>query len=402
MKNSELKKILTVLILIASAVFIYMAAAGTEKAGKDPGDQARVNPPETTGLRPEGEDSAEEVSGPTEGRPQKRGSRQVLNFIERELVNEDGGIMTGYLPEKGVPLKNTDVLSESQGLVMEYAVGIRDKALFDKCFNYVNGKMRKDPLIAWVVTEKGPARVNSSVDDLRIYRVLRKAESIWGGYSQMLDNLERALRRYNTQDHRLVNQYDFKYRKKSDKLKLGFADFEALKLLGDSNPLWEQVCQNSLTTVENGYISGSFPVYYSEYDYSGKNYIQGDINMAEGMVTIVHLAKINKLRPETLKWLRRAIDGDGIFARYKTDGTVSPVGRYESTAIYGLACMAAKYAGDTELAEKALARMEAMQISRPGQKIDGAFGNSDGTGIYSFDQCIGLLAYGTVEGSEEK
>lgn len=328
------------------------------------------------------------------------GSSGVLNFIENQLTNKAGGIRTNYVQEKGSQLKYTDVLSESQGLLMEYALLAKNRELFERSYNYLSTEMQKDPLAAWVVTDKGPSRVNSALDDLRIYRVLSKADELWGGYDGKLSSYEKMLRRYNTNNQRLINQYDFKYRKKSDKLKLCFADFEALKALSTRHPSWEKVYDNALSTVEKGYISDAFPLHYPEYDYSKKEYAHEDINMAEEMVTLLHLAKLGKLRPETLAWLKNSVEGEGVFAKYKTDGTVAAGHRYESTAIYGLIGMTAGLAGDTELANKAFTKMEAMRVFDSAKQTNGAFGNPDGTGIYSFDQCIALLTYGKFEESD--
>lgn len=329
------------------------------------------------------------------------GSSGVLNFIENQLTNKAGGIRTNYVQEKGSQLDYTDVLSESQGLLMEYALLAENRELFEKSYNYLKAEMLKDPLAAWVVTNKGPSRVNSALDDLRIYRVLSKADELWGGYAAKLSRYEKMLRRYNTNNQRLINQYDFKYRKKSDKLKLCFADFEALKALSARNPGWEKVYGNALSTVEKGYISDAFPLHYPEYDYSKKQYSHEDINMAEEMVTLLHLAKLGKLRPETLAWLKKSVEGEGVFAKYKPDGTVAERHRYESTAIYGLIGMTARLAGDMGLANKAFTKMEAMRVFDSAKQTNGAFGNLDGTGIYSFDQCIALLTYGKFEESDD-
>ncbi len=324
------------------------------------------------------------------------GSYGVRNFITQELTNEHGGVRTNYMQEKDTSLKSTDVLSESQGLIMEYAVGINDKALFESSYKYVTNVMRKDPLTAWVVTENGASRVNSALDDLRMYRTMAAADALWGGYYDKLDNYEKALRRYNTDNQCLVNEYDFKYKKKSEQLKLCFADFEALELLSEKSNQWAVVYQNSINTVENGYISDNFPLYYSQYDYSEKTYKNYDINMAEGMVTLLNLAKIGRLKQTTIDWLKKAVEGEGIYAKYKTDGTIAPGYSFESTAIYGLVSIIAQTVGDKTLANKALARMEKMRIFDSNNKLNGAFGNRDGTGIYSFDQCIALLAYNTT------
>lgn len=321
----------------------------------------------------------------------------TLNFIQKEMVNGNGGVRTNYLPEKASGLKYTDVLSESQGLLMEYAVNTSNRSLFEKSLKYINRYMRKEPLTAWVVTEKGPSAVNSALDDLRIFRALYKAENLWGGYTDILKSYEGALYRYNTQSKNFINQYDFKYRKKAESIKLCFADFEAMEELAAIDRRWEKVYTNSLAIVDNGYIGDGFPLYYPEYSYSKKAYKKEDINMAEGMVTLLHLSKIGRLKPQTLNWLKNAVEGEGIYARYKSDGTVADGYRYESTAIYGLVSMIANAAGDKALANRAQARMETMRIFDSDSKVDGAFGNPDGSGIYSFDQCIALLSYSVTK-----
>ena len=322
------------------------------------------------------------------------GASGTLRFIENELTNEQGGIESNYINEENSNLKKTDVLSESQGLILEYAVNSSNKSLFEKSINYVNNVMRKDPLASWLVNQKkGPVRVNSAVDDLRIFRALYNADKLWGGYSEIIKNYESALYKYNTHNKNLINSYDFKYRKKSHNLKLCFADFEAMEMLAEIDNRWLEVKQNSLIIVNNGYIGDHFPMYRTEYDYRKKSYKNDDLNMAEGMVTLLHLSKIGQIKPETLKWLKEAVEGEGIFARYTTDGTVVDGYRYESTAIYGLVSMIASNAGDSDLANRAMARMESMRIFDFDSKLNGAFGNTDGTGIYSFDQCIGLLSY---------
>lgn len=330
----------------------------------------------------------------------KGGAYGTLNFIEKELTNEEGGINTNYMQGEPSGLSNTDVLSESQGLLMEYAALAGNRTLFEQSYQYLTAKMRKDPLTAWVVTDSGPSRVNSALDDLRIYRSLVRANELWSGYDGQLDDYGKLLWRYNTDRQNLVNQYDFKYRKKSDRLKLCFADFEALKELAIRDHAWEKVYGNALSIVEKGYIRDNFPLYYSEYDYKKKAYRQEDINMAEEMLTLLHLAKQGKLRSETLVWLKSSVEGDGIFAKYTAGGKVAEGYWYESTAIYGLAAMIARLSGDRPLADKALAKMEAMRVFDSSKKTDGAFGNPDGTGIYSFDQCIALLTYGIFEESD--
>jgi len=330
------------------------------------------------------------------------GASGVRKFITGSLTNSDGGIKTNYSQADGSESGKTDVLSESQGLIMEYAVREQDKALFSGSLSYVNKHMKTNPLVAWAVTNGKPSSVNAALDDLRIYRAISDADGLWGGYSAALEEYGNALYTYNTDRQKLVNCYDFEHSKKSSQFSLCYADFETLNILSEKDTRWKPVYQNSLDIVKKGFISDRFPLYYNFYDYSSNKYDKGGINMAEEMETLLHLAKIGQLPQKTITWLQNAVGGDGIYARYQVDGSVASGYDYESTAVYGLASMIGDAVGDEDLAGKALIRMEKMRVFDTACKVDGAFGNSNGKGIYSFDQCVALLAYSNFDGAAVK
>lgn len=321
----------------------------------------------------------------------------VRDFITQKLTGADGGIHTGYKGGTGSTPSGNDVLSESQGLVMEYAVQAKDKNLFEQTEHYVEQKMRKNPLASWVVTVNGPADSNAALDDLRIYGALSDADALWGGYAAEMENEEKLLYHYDTEDQTLINGYDFKSGKKTEQLSLCYADFRVLEQLAQKNSRWKTVEQNCLNVVEQGKISDQFPLYYGSYDLKSKQYSKTSVNMAEEMTTLLHLAQISKLPKESYQWIQKNLEGDGIFARYNPDGTVADGYRYESTAVYALAAQIAMEEGDSGLANRAIGKMESMRIFDAGNPVNGAFGNADGTGIYSFDQCTALLAYAAME-----
>lgn len=329
------------------------------------------------------------------------GAAGVRGFISRGLTGPDGGVRTNYGSGDGTTPSGTDVLSESEGLMLEYAAGVHDTGLFKSTLGYVDKNMLKNPLAAWVVTAGGPSDTNAALDDLRIYGALSAADGLWGGYTETLSRYRDAIYTYNTSDGRLVNSYDFASGKKSDELSLAYADFKTLGLMAKEDPRFKDVYNNGLATVQKGLISRSFPLYYSSYDYSAKKYSSDPLNMSEELETLLHLAEVGKLPPESLAWLKTAVDGEGLFMRYNVDGSVPQGYRGESTAVYGLASLIGDAAGDHELAAKALERMQDRRIFDSSSVLDGAFGNTDGSGIYSFDQCVALLAYSDFEKAGE-
>ncbi len=324
------------------------------------------------------------------------GSNGVSNFILSKMTDGSGSVRTCYLNDSSQSPTGGDVISESQGLMMEYAVSSGNKELFEKTWKFTTDNMLNDPLASWMLSDGKPARVNAALDDLRIYDALYSANALWGGYDAELSTYGNSLLKYNTNNGTLVNFYDFQHMKKASVLSLCYADFASLSELAELNPdKWQNIYDNCAKIVESGIISDAFPWYYSQYDCSKNQYLKDDINSAEELQTMLSLARIGQLPTETLEWLKTALDGEGIYGRYTVGGDVVSGYKYESTAVYAMVAQIAYVIGDDDLAAKAIKRMEKMQITSG--DLSGAFGNADGSGIYSFDQFMALQAYEDME-----
>lgn len=322
------------------------------------------------------------------------GEYATEQFVSKQLTGNDGGVHVNFKKSSEASPSGYDVLSESQGIMMEYAILKKDHEMFRHYLKYIQDNMLiHNKLTGWVVLDKKCADTNSFIDDLRIYKDLIDANKLWGGYENLIKSWESNLLQYNISHGNPVDFYNFASRKKADTFKLCFGDLEAIKLLGKSNSESATLYDNTLKLMTDGYISDDFPLYYSSYHYKNKSYLTDDLNMAEAMYTLLYLARDGKLKSNTLDWLNKTIDNGGIFARYTIKGDVAAGYGYESTAVYAILAMVAKEVNDEGLMTKALARMEQMRINDKSTKLNGAFGNKDGTNIYSFDQCMALLAY---------
>ncbi len=317
-------------------------------------------------------------------------------FITTQLMGKDGGVHVNYSDKKGSSPIGYDVLSEAQGLTMEYAALSENKALFDTAFGFVKTKLlNQKGLTAWFYSPAdGAAASNALLDDLRILRALRAADEAWGGYGEDAAALGDAILRYNTDDGHLVDHYDIDTGKKAARLTLCYADFEAIKLLGeDDTALYDK----TLALVEGGYIGDAFPLYYNAYDFKEGTYDTGSIHTAEGLYTLYHLAKVGRLKPQSIAWLKEQVKSGGIKARYNTDGSVTAGYNYHSTAVYALLGLIAHTIGDKALLTQAISGMERYRINDAGDKLNGAFGNRSGADISAFDECMPLLLYGVME-----
>lgn len=318
--------------------------------------------------------------------------------IIHHLQNPEGGIRTNYLEEAGSVPSGKDVLSESQGIMMEYAAFSKDAELFQRLWTYTESQMLEEGLVPWVISEETDSKVNALVDDLRIIGALREAVKSGQEYTDAYEAYLDAVYSWNTKDGRLVDFYDAESGRKAQRFTLCYGDLAVLADMEEQDKRFEEVYHNTLDLILNGRISEKFPLYYSYYDYHMQKYEGDRLNMAESLLTLLHLAEADKLPKEALEWIEREMDKGCIYAAYDIEGNPAKDGYYESTAVYALVTMIALAEGREELAGRAVTRMEQFRIWESGNELNGLFGNSDGTGIYSFDQGMALLAYQRYEG----
>ena len=326
------------------------------------------------------------------------GATETEKFITNELTVE-GGVHTNYLEIDRESPAGFDVLSESQGIMMEYAVLKKDKVLFDRFLDYVlQNMLMSNSLAGWMVTkEEGAAETNALVDDLRIFKAVYQANEHWGGYDELVKRWGENILEYNISNRQLVDYYDSKTNKKAKRITLCFLDLEAIELLNNVKNSNHDLYEQSYQLVEGGFINNEFPLYYSWYNYKKMEYVTDNLNMAEAMNTLLNLARVGELKDETIIWLENSLENGGIKARYTTAGGIVEGYNYESTAIYALVAMIGDEIGNTKLVTKAVARMELMRVNDSSLKWNGAFTAAEGKDIFSFDQCMALLAYGYLE-----
>ncbi len=320
---------------------------------------------------------------------EKRPDQPLFDFIVKQMMTADGGIISQY-NQKGTP--DETILSETQGQMMFYAVQTDNREMFDKLLNFVKANLNpKGGLMSWRITNGSPDLSNAAIDDLRIIRAILAADKKWGGYQDFLKVYEDGLYQFNTQDDHLVDFYNVEPDEKASRLTLCYADFYTLELLSNENESWKAVYQNALKTVEDGHMKSH--LYSNWYDYQNEKYVNDDMPMSEELVTFLHLAEIHELSEDSAEWLWDQIRKDSLYAVYSANGKVAKDGDYHSTAVYALAAQIALESEKWPEALLAFEKMDSIRITDSALQTYGAFGNPDGTGIYSYDQCTALLAY---------
>ena len=101
---------------------------------------------------------------------------EILNkFINEKLMDEYGGIYTNYnnISTEGDLTKGHDILSESQGMMLNYCLYKNDQEKFNDSFKYIKENMfLKNGLISWRIENNKSSDVSATIDDLRIARAL--------------------------------------------------------------------------------------------------------------------------------------------------------------------------------------------------------------------------------------
>lgn len=325
-----------------------------------------------------------------------------LAFILRSLSNGQGGIFTST-SAKGDSPTGTDVLSESQGLMLWYALIREDQALFDQTLAYLQSNMLKNSLAVWYVGEGKVGDVNASLDDLRILWALRGAAEKWGGasYAPLAEEMEKALldRCVNSQSC-LVDWAQTESEGQAHTISLCYLDLVCLRALAEKNESFSPVLANAESVLRGGRISDAFPLYYAGYDYETAAYSKDDLNMAEALYTLWNLSRAGALPEDAWAWLRERIETGFLASRYHTDGTAVKGFEYHSTTVWGLAALISREMGDDAAFDQALRRMDRMYVLDAKDARYGAYAQK-GAAVRAFDQMIPLLANALASGENE-
>ncbi len=321
----------------------------------------------------------------------KKGALPLLDKFTRNLIRMDGSMASVYHLERDRLIPGDTVLSETQGLLMAYAVRQKDQALFEQVWGYTQRNLLREGEILWRNKEGRKTAVNAALDDLRIVDALLAAEELWGGYQAQAETLAQALYDSCVHQGRLVDFSGLGGKTKAEQISLSYQHPAALRRLAKLDERWEEVADQAETLLRGGRISDEFPLYWPTYAiksglYSGKN-----LHMAEALVTVLHAAQANIMDEKTLNWLEERLQKGPIYARYDTNGRVVPGYGYESTAIYALAAQIGQETGQTEITRLAMARMEQFRCYQG--MLAGSYGNEQDRSFYAYDVLQALLAW---------
>ncbi|WP_300347380.1 glycosyl hydrolase family 8 [Clostridium sp.] len=321
---------------------------------------------------------------------------KLLNFIESNLSKSGYGIYTNYLDKnsEGDITKGHSVLSESEGLIMLYAVNADKKELFDNNFDIVKKMRLKNGLISWRKDGDKNSSSSATIDELRIIKALLLANNRWGNfyYKFYAVNIANSLLKHAEENGTLVDYID-EYGK-GNTTTLCYLDLPVMKLLGQLDPKWNEVYKKSNLIIENGKVSSEVPLYRKVFYEDTKKYDEDkNIDLLLSTIVILNRIEANENEEASIKWIKDNFKKDGFLVATYDSKSGEPTSKIESPSIYANVALIANHIGDEKLFNKAIDKLKYYQIDNKESLLYGGFGDEKNNSVYSFDNLNALLAF---------
>ena len=321
----------------------------------------------------------------------------ALLFLQTQLLHPSGGIYSNleetYDSSKQYGV-NHQMLAESTGLAMEYAVLANKPKFFAKQANFAHQQLRtkKYNLYRWRLG-KNLGKISSSnatIDDLRIIDGYLQAYDQWGTqqYLKRAKASARGLKRYAFRDDIMSNAVWWNNGESgTDKIAwISYFDFPAWQRLSVYDTFWSVVITRHYDLVEQAALGNG--LYRERYNITKAIFAdQDEVDTIHQLFIANHLAEAGytELAQQTLDFLKSEYDTTGeVRGQYTVAG--EPSSPYQDISIYAQLADLASFLGDDEFA------IELKQLVRSLQLDSGAFAWSESDTVYSFVQLTAMRA----------
>lgn len=322
-------------------------------------------------------------------------SNNILKFLDDKLSREDFGIYTNYLEgeNKGDETKGHDILSESQGLLMEYAVMTSNEELFNKAYSVVDNYMMLDNgLISWRMGKDNKINKTSAlIDDVRIAKSLINGYLKFDKFKYKVDGikLSESILKNSTYNNMVIDFNDSGNLSKI--ITLCYLDLEGFKLLSNINEKWNDIYLKSKDILDKGYISDDFPLFKKSYNVETSVYSsEKESELLLSLMVWENILKEGGDSEKINKWMKDQIQKYGcLYTKYSID-TNEPIEYVESTSIYAVAYRVSLYGNDKKLQDKLYSSLMKYYVKEG--TLKGGFGFEKSKAAYSFDNLQGMIS----------
>lgn len=247
------------------------------------------------------------------------GVKTVQQTVEEKYTNTDGNIHAYPLDE------NSQYLSESIGLYMQYLVLVEDKKTFeiqvDRLINDYLVKQDDLVFVRWLLYED--ATVNALIDDVRIITSLNEASELFDqpAYGELAGQLEKTISSVQHSDGIHVDYYDWKFQMPAERITLSYLinDYSA------TNKTKQLLINLDETAV-------FFPEYY---DVKNQKYVESkEVHLVDQLLIAINLEDIGHASSTFENWVTHEWKSNGkLLGRYNRQTQEATV-NYESLAVY--------------------------------------------------------------------
>lgn len=327
-------------------------------------------------------------------------SREALDclaFIDQQLTSPAGGIYTNYQITTQTDDLSTghEILSESMGLLLEYARLTGDEKRFSQTADYIQNFLMTDDILMWRILENGDALtdVSATIDDLRIYQTLALASQerpLDDASQKIFELLEKQLPTKAFQANYLVNYYSSSNPTADKTLEVAYIDLAALKTLTAAKPETAPALETNKQVLLESFISETLPLYHKSYDPQKKTYgdPDGKINILDSLMAMQQLAEIGIYSPLSLDWLEEKTVSGTLYSYYDVQ-TGEALDNQSSSAAYGITAQIGAALGNEFLTANAISQLKKHQNQNHSSPFYGGFGYHDNA--YSYDNLQALL-----------
>ncbi|WP_196493773.1 glycosyl hydrolase family 8 [Ornithinibacillus caprae] len=320
-------------------------------------------------------------------------------FIKRWLMNENGTLAT-YIKESNQLdedlVQGREALSETLGLWMQYALEEENEQLFQDAFEILTTYfLEKDGFIHWKLNQSGVSEVdtNALVDDLRIISGLLSAYRKWENeqYMEVARIISNYISRFNVTNNILTDFYDRKHQYSSDVITLSYIDPEPLEQMFQREYLDKETYRNTMDVLVSAPLEHGF--YPKSYHETKQTYLfEGEINMVDQALVAYHLAKLNIVSNDFVRFVEEEIAHRGVVNGKYEKSTKKPVVTYESPAVYGILILFSIESNNYSLAEKLYERMKVFRNDNKKHNYYGGYSVSLTGDTHIFDNLVPLFA----------
>jgi len=323
----------------------------------------------------------------------------LLRFVLQHLWDPSGGIYTNLRDDLELQpdmAGNHQMLSESTGLMMAYALRTDRRALFDTQVSFLTEHlMTDDGQIRWVYEKQGPysdVHVNASIDDLKIIGALLDAADRWQieRYERLANRLAGVLLTQGVKDGYLADYYDWRYGDRADTITSSYLELQVLGKLASRDPSWQPIYERADALLKSAHLSNG--LFYKTFVISDQSWIEPkEFNMIDVLYAALNLMDGGGDVSNTVDMIEGLWQKDGkLFASYDTqlqivDESISP-------AVYALACRLLANADRMTIAEDIREALKLMSVQDEGSPYYGGFVEPNTLEAYSFDHLQALLA----------